>query len=620
MPSNLRGYIIKEQIIFDDENNPSTSPYDVVWPVTSIDAVIDQNTEGRKTLREILGDITRRLEEGPDDIPIDFPVRSVRGEAYREDPLRNEFLGDVIITRESLGLQFVDNTPDISKPISTPQRQWIEEYVEGILTSLYYADPEELKNHIENHANPHGVTFEQINIPGSSGDGIVTEHIRTLIREHSDSDDSHSDIRAGIGILETDIATYSRLSKERDDQLNSILLEHMSYGGQDHVELFDSKENRSNKAVVFSSPYILGPGKDPVGLDHDHYPTTLAVANYIEDRLNIFANIGTPGGGSAVVDIRAVENESQLPIASVDIAGAVYFIRDMTTDPGWAGIAVCRNVDGNYTWDIERYVPANANVRMSVEDFTYDIEKGWKLRNTLNPEYIMADITVQATPEVNPLTGANEQVLSYTLYSMAGGRSERNIIRLGELATKSLVYGENVALETLGGEHIRDRSIVEKNIGTDQVSRRHIQANAVDADRIESQAIRVRHIPYNDILSYDGNDETRIIRSQNIFPNSIYGSHLTQKSVDNSKLADAPGLTIKGRINTGTGPVSDIPISAIIEHVPSSIRIISMEQWPTDMEIWPIGSTAFNSFHGALGIRISQDQWATIEFSNFVTV
>ena len=171
-------YLTKDLLTLEDENNPSGSQADLIYPTTIIDQVFDNASNSNKSLRTILEEIRQEIITGG-QVAITFPVTSV-----------NDQMGDVVITKEGLGLGNVDNTRDYEKPFSDLQRAGVMDILEHY---EFHVDLTDLYNHIAATNNPHGVTFDQINT-----NNIVGDYIENYINNHNHSNDCHSDIRTSI--------------------------------------------------------------------------------------------------------------------------------------------------------------------------------------------------------------------------------------------------------------------------------------------------------------------------------------------------------------------------------------------------------------------------------------
>ena len=104
------GTINRDAFVFDDEQNLKTSKASQVFLSTTLDQVFDNTDPTRKTLRQILAEIHNDILTGGRG-NIEFPVTSVNGQT-----------GDVLLNKRHLNLANVDNTADVDKPLSVPQR------------------------------------------------------------------------------------------------------------------------------------------------------------------------------------------------------------------------------------------------------------------------------------------------------------------------------------------------------------------------------------------------------------------------------------------------------------------------------------------------------------------
>ena len=560
----LRSYIIRETLVFDDELHPNVSPYDVIWPISVLDAIVDQNTPDRVTLRTILDRIMKRVEEGPEDQEINFPVRSVRGFVHESDPLAPEYLGDVIITRESLDLENVDNTSDVNKPLSLPQKSWVETYVAQQLDAYPWPGLSSLSSHLANFSNPHKVTIGQLDTAGD-----VTNMINFLVGEHSTSGSSHADLRSAIDTLISSVSDLSTTLTTSLTNLNDGLLLHANNGGSNHIDYFNAMENKLNKVAYFNSPYVSGPGINIVDLDNVHYPSTLATANYIEERLQLLGGAGANATG--ITDIGVRDNEAALPPANVSANLSAYLLRTTTTWPGFTGIAVCKEIGGSYQWVTERFTSTGG---------ISSIEFG-------------VDLTI--VPSIG-----NVRTLYYTLNGSPG--SKTNIVTFGTLAFMDYIDGSDIAGGSINSSHIQNDQVWNQHIADGQITTGKLLDRSVSGVKIALAAMRAEHFLTDGTTDiYGGLPASKAISGQNIMLNQVGNLHLAK--VDTG--------TVKGRLSTGNGDVEDIP-------VPELKKIPTGSSWPTSLSSYPIGSTFLNG--ADFGIRTSGSNWNVYSPSSTATV
>jgi hypothetical protein len=312
--------LLRDLFVFDDESNPRSSPTFTVWPNTILDQVFDQLSPSKKTLRQIIEELRQEIITGGTGNII-FPVTSVNGRQ-----------GDVIITKALINLANVDNTRDIDKVLSTPQRNEIM----NILQSYdFNVNLDELYNHLLDMNNPHSVTFNQIN-----ADGSVTDFVNIRIGIHNTSPYTHFDIRRNLSQLWNMTDALEKSVDERIEATLAILNGHME-DPLAHIELFNKKENVENKSVMFNA-----------GLNNNHelYPSTKAVVDFTNERLAQFKET-LPDVKEWIANIIVVSTVDDLPLADESSERRAYLIRHGANNRN--EIAVCRkNPDGNYFWDI----------------------------------------------------------------------------------------------------------------------------------------------------------------------------------------------------------------------------------------------------------------------------
>ncbi len=169
MGNSLTENLQRDLFILEDENSPKTSQVNKVWPSTVVDQVFDQMSPTKKNLREIIADLREEIKTGGVG-NIVFPVTSVNGQP-----------GDVIITPNNIGLGRVDNTRDIDKPLSTPQRSAIMDILAGYNFKI---NLDKVYDHLIDNTNPHSVSVDQIN-----KDDALTTFVSRLIGAHSLSEE-----------------------------------------------------------------------------------------------------------------------------------------------------------------------------------------------------------------------------------------------------------------------------------------------------------------------------------------------------------------------------------------------------------------------------------------------
>lgn len=314
MANKVSDNISKPLYILENEDDPHGSTIKGVYPETTIDQVFDQLSASNKSLRTILEELRKSIEDGGIG-NIVFPVTSVNGKQ-----------GDVNITLKSLGLDKIDLTPDKDKPLSEPQRTAIEEILKNYDFDSDVQDA--LDKHLQDSNNPHHVTFDQIN-----ADNAVDELISLYLSRHntSTSEDTHRDIRNRLSKIENQEEEHINNVTNRVDNLYKRIVAHQNDQNA-HSALFDEKEDVKNKS------------RSMMNYDHTSYPTTRAVAEYVISKINDLKG-SINNVDEWIQDIKVVESESDLPKASSKFFRTAYVI--VRGPDHKQELAICRKTGGN---------------------------------------------------------------------------------------------------------------------------------------------------------------------------------------------------------------------------------------------------------------------------------
>jgi len=332
MPNNrLSDNLLRDLFVFDDENNPKSSQISRIYPPTILDQVFDHLHPTQKNLREILADLRYEIITGGLG-NIEFPVTTVNGKS-----------GDVTVTSNDVGLGRVDNTSDIDKPLSVPQRSAVMDIL-SVYNFNINLDP--LYEHLKDTTNPHSVSVDDLNL----NDKLVKfADARVGLHNLSTSSNTHPDIRRLLSTLwdrvdEIDFGSSSGGSSGGSGSVASDLDGHIK-DKMAHFDLFEGRENTNNKAMIFTAT---------IDNNHTMYPTTRAVSDFITDRLVAFKDT-LPKINEWISNIQVIDNQSELPVASSDNYRHAYIIT-RGPDPFEieSAIAVCRRDPSDiYFWDIK---------------------------------------------------------------------------------------------------------------------------------------------------------------------------------------------------------------------------------------------------------------------------
>lgn len=318
----MAGNLARDLYVLEDESNPRGTQVDTVWPSTVLDQVFDNLSPTNKTLRQILEDLKQEIITGGRG-NIVFPVTTVNGKT-----------DDVVITKEDVGLGRVDNTRDVDKPLSIPQRTAVEEMLANY---NFQVNLDDLYNHLHDTSNPHGITIEQLDL----NDGL-SQFVKGIVTTHNFSRDknTHIDIRNSLSRLWTLVDGIEDDVEAKIEKIMGLLENHLNSQFA-HDTLFDLKEDRANKTSSFNGTE---------NTDNVHFPTTKAVSDFTRDRLEDFRK-GLPQVENWIDDIQVVDSRNDLPTASVRYLRKAYFIRKGMKS--FEEVAICRQYpNGGCHWDI----------------------------------------------------------------------------------------------------------------------------------------------------------------------------------------------------------------------------------------------------------------------------
>ena len=457
--NKVKGTIYRDGILIDDESNPK-SKGTIVYLSTTLDQVFDNEDPTHKSLRKIIEELKIEILTGGRG-NIEFPVTSVNGQT-----------GDIMLNKKDINLDKVNNTSDIDKPLSIPQKSAIME----ILASYdFNVNLDELYRHISNHSNPHEITIDQLNT-----NGVVEDLIQRLINKHnvSTNDKTHVDIRNRLSTLWT---LVDNINNNLEDRLHNVLksLEDHLYDEHPHLEQFNLKEDISNKISLITNE----------NSNHNNYPTARAVVEYINDYIDEFKK-SLPNVVDWIDNINSVDNRSELPSPTEKNYRTAYFIRNGITS--CSEIAICRKIsDKSYTWD---YHSIGAYSKFNINHFTdtpdgLDINMGSIISEILendggafqeivsNNYYNKEEIdSMNFINCIKIVPGTQNGTIRYYINDDLTSMSDDIFIS----GLKRLAY-----LEWITENELKDNSVRSKHIIDNAIEERHIQNRTIDLDKFK---------------------------------------------------------------------------------------------------------------------------------------
>ena len=457
----INGSIKRDAIILHDEANPKTSPADVTYLSTTLDQVFDDEDPTKKNLRDILKELRTEILTGGRG-NIEFPVTSVNGQS-----------GDVLLTKKHLNMDKVDNTHDIDKPLSTPQRSAIMDILASYNFNINLQD---LYDHIADHTNPHQLTIDQLDLNGE-----LHEVISDMINKHNfDTDrETHPDLRNRLSTLWTRVDDIDNSIEDRLRNTLRSLENHLSDEGAHH-DIIGTKEDSSNKVQM-----IL----NETDINHVKYPSTKAVVEYTMTCISNFRN-SLPDLRNWIDSIHSVDSRNDLPVPTSKYYRTAYFVRQ--GDASQAEIAICQKIsDHAYEWE---YHNIGGYSRFS-EDHFIDTPNGLDIRmgsivseimkedggvfqeivagNYYNKDQIDAMHLVDA---ISIIPGTQNGTIRYYINDDLNTMSEDvNVPGLQRLAY----------LEWVTENELKDNAVRSKHIINGSIEERHLQDRIIDLNKFK---------------------------------------------------------------------------------------------------------------------------------------
>lgn len=453
----------RDIFIFKDEND-SNSQLERVFPTTSIDQVFDYLEIGEpKSLRQILNDLKVELLSGGAGV-INFPVTSVNG-----------LTGDVNITKALIGLSKVDNTDDYNKPLSIPQRHAI---MDILANYNFRTNLDSIYDHLNDFNNPHHVTVSQLNINGE-----LNNTIQNLINSHNiNRTSSHIDIRNNLTTLWD---YYDYLNKSIDIRINraiSVSEDHLD-DIEAHSDLFSAKEDKVNKVGEITSNY-----------NYTEYPSTRAVVEFVNSKIseyNTNLNLDLP----FISEIRVINSSNNLPSPSQSYKKIIYIIKENSLTPD-VSIAVCREVNNNWEWDIKptgaisklssRYFSTlESEVTLNLSNIYDDMitlsNNGFTLSAILSHYYTRTEMDNRYIRDLTIIPGVDDGTIRY--------------YKNGDESTSQRVYikglNDCAFLDKIDENHILPQSVNDSHIIPASVNRSHIRNQAVNYTKVECRPLHM---------------------------------------------------------------------------------------------------------------------------------
>jgi len=542
----LKENLLQQLYILEDESNPNTSKVNTIWPQTVLDQVFDQNTSDNKSLRTILEELNENIKNHG-ILQINFPVTSV-----------NNMMGDVTITKESLGLENVSNVPDNEKTLSDIQR----EEVTNILNQYDFQskiDFTEYDNHLLNFNNPHHVTVEQID-----KDNSLKLFVTNLIYAHNTSTDLniHPDIRQNLTKLWKHVDETNESFNSKLNVAKEMFIKHYD-DPLAHMLLFKQKESLSNKVSIINNDNI----------NEINYPNTLAINNFIDQKLTEF-NQTLPHPENWYDEVITIDNRLDLPDADEQYIHKFYIIQH--GDDNCTEVAYCKLDENNfYKWEINSIgafsVIDNKYIHNNESGLTLDISKiAGDLLDDPSFKSLLQDSIREAFPDVISNYYTKEEIDSKhyigSIKFLQGIDNGTFRFYINDdpstMSPDILIRGlQRIAfLEYVTEHEIYDQSIHERHIISRALATRHFQKKSIYPEFLVSRNKnvvlgnlnnndgKIEEIPINELISqFVSSEELRnvimsVLNEVLIEFDSADIIEIVKRSLENTQITNAADI------------------------------------------------------------------------------
>lgn len=317
----------KEYPVFtQDDINTINNKADISYVDAQIDIEKTRAESAENVITTALNDETARAVLEEDKLNKKIIAEQTRAEEA-ENTINNKLTAHIqdnnnphLVTAEQLGLENVDNTSDLDKPISNAAKERFESIETDLLEEISRAEAKEneitnnLQIHIQNKDNPHSVTKAQLGL----------ENV-----------DNTSDLNKPISTA-TNAKFNEIIERLTSDEANAEVLEQ---------SLNSHKIDFNNPHKVTKEQLNLGNVDNTSDLDK---PISTATQNAINEK----ANKSTTLSGYGIIDAYTKDEINQKLTGAFHYKGSVESVENLPTDDNIQGDVYNVNSTGaNYAWD-----------------------------------------------------------------------------------------------------------------------------------------------------------------------------------------------------------------------------------------------------------------------------
>ena len=405
------------------------------------------------------------------------------------------------VTKEQVGLANVDNTADVNKPVSIAQQAALDAVDQRLSSSIGEVSTK-VTNHIEDKNNPHQVTKAQVGLDQVDNTSDLNKPVSTA--QQAAIDLAKEELQKIIDTNKATIDNYT-VSGHKISENPVLTKEDVGLGNVDNTADIDKPISHyvqdALDALKTSSDAGLNAHISDTNNPHKVTKEQVGLGNVTDDAQVKRSEMGV-AGGVATLDENGQVPSSQLPAFVDEIIEADSL--DTLPNPGETGkIYVTKNDNKTYRWSGSQYVEISASLVLGeTSETAYPGDKGKETTDKVNahladfenPHQVTKDQVglgnVDNTSDLDkPISTATQEALD-TLRSDLEGDINTGSSELSKLINDHIANVENphqVTKAQVGLGNVDNTSDLNKPVSTAQQA-------AIDLAKSEVSTALTTHI------------------------------------------------------------------------------------------------------------------------------
>ena len=405
------------------------------------------------------------------------------------------------VTKEQVGLANVDNTADVNKPVSIAQQAALDAVDQRLSSSIGEVSTK-VTNHIEDKNNPHQVTKAQVGLDQVDNTSDLNKPVSTA--QQTAINLAKEELQKVIDTNKATIDNYT-VSGHKISENPVLTKEDVGLGNVDNTADIDKPISHfvqdALDALKTSSDAGLNAHISDTNNPHKVTKEQVGLGNVTDDAQVKRSEMGV-AGGVATLDENGQVPSSQLPAFVDEIIEADSL--DTLPNPGETGkIYVTKNDNKTYRWSGSQYVEISASLVLGeTSETAYPGDKGKETTDKVNahladfenPHQVTKDQVglgnVDNTSDLDkPVSTATQEALD-TLRSDLEGDINTGSSELSKLINDHIANVENphqVTKAQVGLGNVDNTSDLNKPVSTAQQA-------AIDLAKSEVSTALTTHI------------------------------------------------------------------------------------------------------------------------------